>query len=229
MAETVASGGAEDLFGSAMNLCSKINAIATINSLVVGQSLYQILKGLSDSHLFDYGKYFDLQQIGEHVWKKGDGNQELVPYPVYSIISKMDGSRVLFGNQRLRFEEKTTHNIMIVDDEQDILLTYSSMLHGEGYNVETFSNPHEALLYFIRADRSYYDLIILDIRMPNLNGLQLYHRLKAMDKDIKILFLSALEASEEITSMFPELKHGYIIRKPISKEHLVEKISALLQ
>jgi len=71
-------------------------------------------------------------------------------------------------------------------------------------------------------------LVILDIRMPNLNGLQLYHRLKAIDKDVKILFLSTLEASEEITSIFPELKHGDILRKPISKEHFVEKISTLL-
>ncbi|HEX5976977.1 MAG TPA: response regulator, partial [Nitrososphaeraceae archaeon] len=118
--------------------------------------------------------------------------------------------------------------IMIVDDEQDILLTYSSMLHGEGYNVETFFNPHEALLHFIHADKSYYDLVISDIRMPNLNGLQLYHRLKAINKDIKILFLSALEASEEITSIFPELKQGDIIRKPISKEHFIEKLSTLL-
>ena len=71
--------------------------------------------------------------------------------------------------------------------------------------------------------------MILDIRMPNLNGLQLYHRLKAIDKDIKILFLSALEVSEEITSVFPELKYGDIIRKPISKEYFIDnKINALL-
>ena len=94
--------------------------------------------------------------------------------------------------------------------------------------LKLFSNPHEALQHFIHADKSYYDLVILDIRMPNLNGLQLYHRLKAIDKDVKILFLSALEASEEITSIFPELKHGDIIRKPISKEHFVEKLSTLL-
>jgi response regulator RpfG family c-di-GMP phosphodiesterase len=52
--------------------------------------------------------------------------------------------------------------------------------------------------------------------------------LKTINKDIKILFLSALEASEEITSVFPELKYGDIIRKPISKENFVEKISTLL-
>jgi len=64
--------------------------------------------------------------------------------------------------------------------------------------------------------------------MPSLNGLQLYHRLKAINKDIKILFLSAIEASEEIASIFPELKHGDIIRKPIEKEHFVKKINSLL-
>jgi two-component system, OmpR family, response regulator ChvI len=226
VAETVASGGT-DLFGSVMNLCSKINAKATINGLVIGHNLYQVLRRLSDSQLFSFGKYFDIQQIGEHTWYKGD-NQEHISYLVYSIIANKDRNKDPFANRQLELEQKTTPNIMIVDDEQDILLTYNSMLYGEGYNIETFSNPHEALLHFIHADKSYYDLVILDIRMPNLNGLQLYHRLKAIDKNTKILFLSALEASEEITSIFPELKHGDIIRKPISKEQLVEKISTLI-
>jgi two-component system, OmpR family, response regulator ChvI len=227
VAETSASGGADDLFGLAMNLCSKINTKAPINGLAIGHNLYQTLKRVSYSNLFNYGKFFELQQIGEHVWKMGD-NQGYSSYPVYSIISNEDRNRSLLANQHSKSEQKAARNIMIVDDEQDILLTYSSMLHGEGYNIETFSNPHEALLHFIHADKSYYDLIISDIRMPNLNGLQLYHRLKAIDKDIKILFLSALEASEEITSMFPELKQGDIIRKPISKEHFIEKLSTLL-
>ena len=226
VAETAASGGAADLFGLAMNLCSKINTKAPINGLAIGNNLYQTLKEIFYSHLFNYGKYYDLRQIGEHIWKKGD-NQEYNSYPVYSILTNEDRNRSLFANQHPRSEQNATRNIMIVDDEQDILLTYSSMLHGEGYNVETFSNPHEALLHF-SVDRSYYDLVISDIRMPNLNGLQLYHRLKAINKNIKILFLSALEVSEEITSIFPELKFEDIIRKPISKEHFVEKLSTLL-
>jgi CheY-like chemotaxis protein len=223
VAETIASGGTEDLFGSVMNLCSKINAKATINGLVIGHKLYQILRRLLDSQFFSFGKYFDIQQVGEYIWDKGD-NQEHISYSVYSIIANKDS----FANRQLGLEQKTTHNIMIVDDEQDILLTYNSMLYGEGYNIQAFSNPHEALLHFIHVDKSYYDLVILDVRMPNLNGLQLYHRLKAVDKNIKILFLSALEASEEITTIFPELKHGDIIRKPISKEQLVEKIRTLI-
>jgi two-component system response regulator ChvI len=228
VAETAASGGADDLFGLAMNLCSKINTKATINGLAIGHNLYQILKRLSDSRLFNYGKYYDLRQIGEYISDKGD-NQEQISYPVYSVIANKDRNKDSFAKWQLGREQKSIPNIMIVDDEQDILLTYSSMLYGEGYNVETFSNPHEALLQFILADRSYYDLVILDIRMPNLNGLQLYHRLKAINKNPRILFLSALEASEEITSIFPELKHGDIIRKPISQDDLVEKINTLVR
>jgi two-component system, OmpR family, response regulator ChvI len=229
VAETVASGGEEDLFGSPMNLCAKINSIAPINGMAIGYNLYQILKGLfSDSLSFSYSKYYDFQQIGKYTWK--EDNQQHISYPVYSIIVNKDRNKEdFFANQRLELKQNDTHNIMIVDDEQDILVTYNSMLYGEGYNVKTFSNPHEALLHFAHADKSYYDLIILDIRMPSLNGLQLYHRLKAINKDVKILFLSALEASEEISSVFPELKYGDIIRKPISKEHFVEKINALLQ
>jgi two-component system, OmpR family, response regulator ChvI len=229
VAETAASGGEEDLFGSPMNLCAKINSIAPINGMAIGYNLYQILKELfSDSLSFSYSKYYDFQQIGKYTWK--EDNQQHISYPVYSIIINKDRNKEdFFANQRLELKQNNTHNIMIVDDEQDILVTYNSMLYGEGYNVETFSNPHEALLHFAHADKSYYDLIILDIRMPSLNGLQLYHRLKAINKDVKILFLSALEASEEISSVFPELKYGDIIRKPISKEHFVEKINALLQ
>lgn len=230
VAETMASGGAEDLFGSPMNLCSKINTYAPINGMVIGYNLYQILKEQYSSSLsFDCSKYFDFKQIGHCNWKEGE-NQKHISYPIYSIILNKDKSKdYLFVNQQLEKRQNNAHNIMIVDDENDILITYNSILSEEGYNVETFTNPHEALLHFVHVDKSYYDLVILDIRMPNLNGLQLYHRLKAINKDIKILFLSALEASEEIASIFPELKHGDIIGKPISNENFVKKINALVQ
>jgi two-component system, OmpR family, response regulator ChvI len=229
VAETAASGGAEDLFGSAMNLCAKINNKATINSIAIGHSLYLILRKLPlDSLPFNYAKYYDFKQIGEYFWE--DSSQNRISYPVYSVIANKDENKEdFFYSQQLDIKQKNTHNIMIVDDERDILLTYRSILQGEGYNIKTFSNPHEALVHFAHADKSYYDLVILDIRMPDINGLQLYHRLKAINKDAKILFLSALEVSEEITSIFPELKHGDIIRKPITKEYLIEKVNTLLR
>jgi DNA-binding response OmpR family regulator len=68
------------------------------------------------------------------------------------------------------------------------------MLHGEGYNVETFSNPHEAPVHFIYADKSYYDLVILDIRTPDLNGLTIscvvVYRVKTSLSKLLLLLIS---------------------------------------
>jgi CheY-like chemotaxis protein len=93
---------------------------------------------------------------------------------------------------------KTSRNIMIIDDEPDLLVAFKSILATEGYIVETFSNPKEALRRFLQVNMddnsnnqsstltttsaSYYGLVIIDIRMPGLNGIQLYQILKAYDE-----------------------------------------------
>jgi FixJ family two-component response regulator len=68
----------------------------------------------------------------------------------------------------------------------------------------------------------------MDIRMPGLNGLQLYYRLKAMNMSIKVLFLSALDAAAEIVSILPDVRQGDIIRKPIDQEHFVNAVKTAL-
>ena len=57
-----------------------------------------------------------------------------------------------------------------------------------------FTDPREALVHFAQSNPDYYNLVVMDIRMPNLNGLQLYYRLKAINPDIRIMFVSALDA-----------------------------------
>jgi DNA-binding response OmpR family regulator len=75
---------------------------------------------------------------------------------------------------------------------------------------------------------SYYDLVVMDIRMPGLNGLQLYYRLKAMNKAIKVLFVSALDAIEELVSVLPSVSYNNILRKPVEKEYFINKIRSVL-
>jgi DNA-binding NarL/FixJ family response regulator len=70
---------------------------------------------------------------------------------------------------------------------------------------------------------SHYDLAIIDIRMPELNGIQLYQMLKIINKNIKVLFISALDAADEILSMFPEIGSGSIIRSLFRKVLLLVK------
>jgi DNA-binding response OmpR family regulator len=82
--------------------------------------------------------------------------------------------------------------LMLVDDEPDILFTYKTILHNAGYNVDAFTDPIEALMRFANAHHDTYNLVVTDIRMPNLNGIQLYYRLKTKNPNIKILFISRI-------------------------------------
>lgn len=148
-------------------------------------------------------------------------------------MSSIDSRKIkenVVDHHKSLLQQKQIHNIMLVDDDLDILYTYEAFLDEEEiYHVKTFTDPQEALMHFAQLDSSYYDLIILDIRMPRFNGLQLYYRLKAIDKDAKVIFLSALDATEEITSIFPTLKSKDIIKKPIEKGQFLSKINTLLQ
>ena len=139
-------------------------------------------------------------------------------------------------------------NIILVDDEEDILYSFKTILSNHGYNVKPFIESKEALKHIIELDSScssnntpvtptttmtttlshshyfYYDLAIIDIRMPHINGIQLYQILKIINKNIKVLFISALDAAEEVMSMFPEVKPSSIIMKPVSSEYFIEKV-----
>jgi DNA-binding response OmpR family regulator len=64
--------------------------------------------------------------------------------------------------------------------------------------------------------------------MPGINGLQLFQVLKSINKDLKVLFISALDAAEELTSILPGICIDDIIRKPISKDQFIGKVTTLL-
>ena len=118
---------------------------------------------------------------------------------------------------------------MFFDDEQDILYTFKAGLASERYNVETFVDSMEALAHFTKLSPSYYNLAILDIRMPRLNGLQLYYRLKAINRYIKILFVSALDAVPELISILPDISTtDDIIKKPVTLDDLVKAVKTAL-
>jgi CheY-like chemotaxis protein/predicted transcriptional regulator len=118
-------------------------------------------------------------------------------------------------------------HVMVVDDDPDVGLTYESFLTSSGYKTSVFSGAYDALRDFVSRS-SYYDLVVLDIRMPDMNGLQLYQSLKAMNPACKVVFVSALDAAEELLSILPGVSPQDIIRKPVGKERFIRAVRAAL-
>lgn len=137
-------------------------------------------------------------------------------------------------NMRLKSLNNGEHlasrmKIMIVEDEPDVALTYEAMLRTEGYtNIEVFHNSEEALWRFASAKPGHYDLLILDIRMNGVNGLQLYQRVKLIDESVRIIFVTALSAIDEVTSILNP-RPAAILKKPIEKRKLLKSVSACLE
>jgi CheY-like chemotaxis protein len=92
--------------------------------------------------------------------------------------------------------EKIKTRILAVDDEDDVIYIVKRILEEVGlFQVDAFADPTVALSYF-RPNR--YDLVILDIRMPYINGLELYKKIKAIDEKVKVCFLSAVYVKENV-------------------------------
>ena len=121
-------------------------------------------------------------------------------------------------------EQRNHGNLMLVEDEPDVLFAFKSILTSEGYNVDTFTDSFAALKHFINLNRPYYDLVILDIRMHGMNGIQLYQKLKRIDGDVRVIFATALDAAEELVSIIPDLNSVHIIRKPIAAKDFINLV-----
>jgi DNA-binding response OmpR family regulator len=117
--------------------------------------------------------------------------------------------------------------IIVVDDEHDLTLFYRMTLEYYGFEVETFNDSTIALSSF-KPD--YYDLIILDIKMPDMNGFELHGKIKEIDPNAKTCFLTATELyhKEFRTREYCALDKELFIRKPIGNKELIREIERLI-
>jgi DNA-binding response OmpR family regulator len=119
------------------------------------------------------------------------------------------------------------NRILVVDDEPDITLALKLGLESNGFIVKTYNDPLLALCNF-KADS--YDLLLLDIKMPKMNGFELYQRLQEIDLKVKICFITAFELYfDEFQRTFPKLKVECFVRKPVSIDVLSKVIKEELQ
>ena len=120
--------------------------------------------------------------------------------------------------------------ILVVDDEPDNASVFTMSLEDGGFEVDTFTDPLQALSTFKTGKK--YDLLILDIKMPNMNGFDLYNAIRKVDNKVKACFLTAFGEgyTEEFERRFPSSLFSDIsfIRKPIRMEDLVKKVNDVI-
>ena len=234
-----------DIFGSTVNICSKINSssLAPKNKIIIGNNFYRILKAFSNIinkyNFINNGEFKVTENIG---------------YPTYTIersntLSQNDYTNnrqsIMMKNQPSIFEDfignknknregfflhkkKKNKRIIIVDDDKDVLFTYRSFLKDYDYHIACFTDPNLTLNYV--EELSNFDdlLVILDIRMKDLNGFQLHQRIKSIDPAIKILFVTALDILDELLTIVPGISKGQIMRKPVDKKIFTNTVRNML-
>jgi len=163
-----------------------------------------------------------------------DNNNNAISY------DKTVSTNNYYDDENVQQSVEHTFNIMIVDDNSDILDFYKDFFlfsidskNDEKYCIETFSSAAEALKRFVDIyinKKSFsYDLILIDIKMPDISGLQLYQLIKIIDMNVKILFISALDKAEEFEGVLPGITSKDIIKKPIQSEHFISTIKEKLK
>jgi CheY-like chemotaxis protein len=153
------------------------------------------------------------------------------------------------SSQTAKRDSSSSYRILIVDDEQDVALAYESILEGAGFKVDVYNDPLIALSKLKEIYSSYpelspsqtsaptttqesikpYDLLLLDIRMPKMNGFELYRETKKIMKNeednLKVCFITAYELYyEQLKEEFPMIDVGCFIKKPVNASNLLKRI-----
>ena len=117
--------------------------------------------------------------------------------------------------------------ILIVDDEKHLLMALKKYLTSEGYDITTCDNGADGIK---EAKQKKYDLVITDIKMPEMGGVDVIKNIEKLDAKVKFLIITAYTITGEITDLIERSKrvHGYIF-KPFEMAHLQEKIEQTLR
>lgn len=116
-------------------------------------------------------------------------------------------------------------NILIVDDDEDLTNLFQTFLEYDGYNVDAFTDPIDALNSF---KKNTYDLGLLDLKMPRMNGIILSQKLKNIDPTLLFRFITAhKEYIERLKKNSPDIEK-IVIYKPIWLNELRTKVHSLL-
>jgi DNA-binding response OmpR family regulator len=123
-----------------------------------------------------------------------------------------------------------TKKILLVDDEPDVTYTIKKIVEDNGLKADSFNDPILALNYY---KVNFYDLVILDIKMPTMDGFELYLKIREKDPKVKICFLTVIATfNEEFRkirlALGKTINEDYFIQKPVEMEDLLKKLTSIM-
>jgi DNA-binding NtrC family response regulator len=150
-----------------------------------------------------------------------ENDEHLKPYADYTVRRQ----------QEQELSKKHCHSILIVDDDPDITFTFQVSLEGfddgNTFKVYTSNDPLSALFEF---KPNFYDLLLIDINLPHMNGFELYEKISKIDLNAKVCFMSAGEVNHEaLREIHPASNIGCFIQKPVTIDCLVKILIAELE
>ena len=154
-----------------------------------------------------------IYQLNIYLWNNSIANFFIIKYKKQLIVIVQTNT----------ITQNNTKRILIVDDEPDIGLVLKMVLEINGYIVDYYYSPIIALDEF---KSNFYDLLVLDIRMPYMNGFQLYRELRKRDMKLNICLITAEEMDYDKKKKFSPVYN--FIKKPIGNEELIRTINNLI-
>jgi len=123
-----------------------------------------------------------------------------------------------------------TKKILLIDDEPDVTYTIQKILEDHGFKADSFNDPILALNNY---KAYFYDLVILDIKMPTMDGFELYLKIREIDSKVKICFLTVIATfNEEFRKirllLGKSISEDYFIHKPVEMDDLLKKLTSIM-
>ncbi len=227
--------GAEDFFGSTMNVVSKINKIATPNSMVIGGDLYQIISrfGLPDytfratkGYSLGLARTYPVYEVGQN-GAASNGMEDGRPFKnVAGAVrnSSRDDAKpdpVSEPDLAVVKPAPAIPSVMLIDDERESLSTIRQIAESAGVRVDAFLDPLKAIRHFVTVGSQHYSAAIIDIGLPVVNGLQVFQQLRLLSPEIRTIFLSDCRVPSEFLCFLPGVRQEDVIVRPITETKFV--------
>ena len=134
----------------------------------------------------------------------------------------------------IKDEQRFWKRILIVDDDADLTMTFRAVIEDSNNDVDvnkrievyTSNDPVVTLSEF---KQNFYDLLLVDINMPYMNGFELSEKILDIDINVRVCFMSNGEINREaLREIYPTRQEGCFIRKPVSIDYLLKRIRSEL-